>query len=125
MIKECTLLEALQCKEEDSAVDVAKKLREYTIRYIYVTNSQEHVLGVISLSDLNNRVVAEGKNPQTVKAKDIMTKNIIVYDDETDEYEAYKQCIREGRTACPVTSKGKLVGVVTVQTLLNHITHIR
>lgn len=124
MLKECTLFEALQCKEEDTLVAVAKKLREYTVRYIYVTNAQEQPMGVISMSDINNRVVAEGKDPRTMKAKDIMTKNIKVYDDEMDEREAYKQCVQEKLTACPVVSKGKLVGVITVQELLNRMTHV-
>lgn len=124
MLKECTLFEALQCKEEDTLVTVAKKLREYTVRYIYVTNTQEQPIGVISMSDINNRVVAEGKDPNTIQAKDIMTKNIKVYDDQMDEREAYKQCVQEKLTACPVVSKGKLVGVVTIQELLNRITHV-
>ena len=124
MLKECTLFEALQCKEEDTLVTVAKKLREYTVRYIYVTNAQEQPVGVISMSDMNNRVVAEGKDPTLFKAKDIMTKNIKVYDDTMDERDAYKQCVHEKLTACPVVSKGKLVGVVTVQELLNRITHV-
>ncbi|MEK6903199.1 MAG: CBS domain-containing protein [Nanoarchaeota archaeon] len=125
MIKECTLFEALQCKEGDSVVDIAKKFKEYAVRYMYVTNVQDQLLGVISLSDINNRVVAEGKDPNALKAKDIMTKNLKAFDDQISEHEAYKQCIREGRTACPVTSKGKLVGVITVQSLLNHITNVK
>jgi len=124
MLKECTLLEALQCKEEDTLVTVAKKLREYAVRYIYVMNAQEQLAGVISMSDINNRVAAEGKDPKLFKAKDIMTKNIKVYDDEMDEREAYKQCVQAKLTACPVVSKGKLVGVVTVQELLNRMTHV-
>lgn len=125
MIKECTLFEALQCKEDDSAVAIAKKFREYAVRYIYVTNVQEQLLGVISLSDINNRIVAEGKDPNALKARDIMTKDMKTFDDQISEHEAYKQCIREGRTACPVTSKGKLIGVITIQSLLNHITTVK
>ena len=125
MIKDCTLLEALHCKDSDSVVDVAKRLREHLIRYIYVTDANQKPVGVISITDVNNRVVAEGKNPTTLKAKDIMTKPLQTFEETMDEKQAYEQCVKSNVATCPVTNQGKLVGMVTIHELLRSITHVK
>ena len=125
MIKDCTLLEALHCEETESVVDVAKQLREHLIRYIYVTDANQKPVGVISITDINNRVVAEGKNPTTLQAKDIMTKPIQTLEETMDEKQAYEQCVKGNVATCPITKQGKLVGMITIHELLRSITHVR
>jgi len=124
MIKECTMIEPLQCDENDSVVNVAKALREHVIRHIYVVNAKHYPVGVISITDVNNRVVAEGKNPNTLQAKDIMTKDIQVYQETDDEREVYKTCVRNKTATCPIVRGNKLVGVVTIHELLQRITTV-
>lgn len=125
MIKDCTLLEALYCKDSDTVVDVAKRLREHLIRYIYVVNQQEQPVGVISITDINNRVVAEGKNPTSLHAKDIMTQPLQTFEETMDERLAYEQCVKHNVATCPVTNKGKLVGMITIHELLRSITQVK
>ena len=123
MLKDCNLIEPLYCKETDSLVDVAKKLREHVIRYIYIVNDKKTPTGVISTTDMNNRVVAEGKDPNTLKAKDIMTKPITSLDENTDINKAYKECIKTKIAICPVTRNTQLIGMVSIEELLHKITH--
>lgn len=124
MIKDCVLIEPLFCKEDDSVVEVAKKLRGHLIRYIYVVDKNDTPVGVISTTDINNRVVAEGKNPTSLKAKEIMTKPIHSFEETDDVNKAYKACVKNEIATCPVTSKGKLVGLVSVHELLRKITNV-
>ena len=82
MISKCTLIEPFYCKEDDSVVEVAKKLRGTTIRQIFVVDEKTYPVGLISTTDINNRVVAEGKDPKKMKAKEIMSKTIDIFKKE-------------------------------------------
>jgi CBS domain-containing protein len=124
MLKNCTLIEAPQCKETDTVVEVAKQLREHLIRYIYVVDENQNPQGVISLTDINNRLVAEGKDPSTTTAKDIMTSPITTFEETIDIKEAYENCVKNNIATCPVTKEGKLVGMVTIHELLRKITAV-
>ncbi len=118
------MIEPLSCKENDSVVDVAKKLREHVIRYIYVVDSDDKPVGVISITDINNRIVAEGKNPASLKARDIMTSKIHSFEEIEDIKKAYGACIKNEIASCPVTSHGKLIGLVSVHELLRKLTQV-
>ena len=124
VVSDCTMIEALCCKEDDSVVDVAKKIREHLIRHIYVVDSDGKPVGVISNTDMNNRVVAEGKDPSTMKAKDIMTSPIVSVESNLDEREAYGICVKNEIVTCPVTKDGKVVGIVTINELVRKLTKV-
>ena len=124
MIKECVMIEPLYCNGEDSIVEVAKKLREHLIRYIYVVDSEGKPVGVISTTDINNRVVAEGKNPSELSAKDVMTKPIHSFEEDSDEKEVYRACVKNEIATCPVTKDGKLVGIISIHELLRKIAQV-
>lgn len=123
-VKDCTMVEAPQCVEDESLIEVAKKIKKYILRYIYVVDKSGKPLGVISTTDMNNRVVAEGKDPNKLVARDIMTSPIHSVEDNMDEREAYSLCIKNDVAACPVTQKGKIMGIVTVNELLRRLTHV-
>ena len=123
MIKECTLIEALNCNTDETIVEVAKKLREHLVRYVYVVDSEGKPVGVISTTDVNNRVVAEGKDPNTLKAEEIMTKPIVSFEETEDESKVYKECVKNEVATCPITKDGKIVGIITIHELLRKITH--
>ena len=82
------------------------------------------MVGIISTVDINNRVVAEGKNPNGLKAKDIMTSPIRSFEEDADEKEAYSTCVKDNIVTCPVTKDGRIVGIVSIHELLRKITHV-
>ena len=120
-IKDCVLIEAFKCKENDNVVDVAKKLREITLRHIFVVNDEETPVGIISVIDINNRVVAEGKDPNSVFAKDIMTKPVEIHDAEDDVEEVYKKMISKSHVMDPVIKDNKMIGIITIHQLIKHL----
>lgn len=124
MIKECCLIEPLVCKKNDSIIDVAKKLREHLLRYIYVVDEKDSPVGVISTTDMNNRIVAEGKDPNSIVAKDIMSTPVYCFEEDEDEKEAYKQCVKNKISTCAVTKDKKIVGIVSIHELLREITRV-
>ena len=119
-VKDCVLIEPFICDEDESIVEVAKKLKDITLRHIFVVNTDNYPVGIISVTDMNNRVVAEGKDPNTLKAKDIMSKPDIVKFDDDVEVTA-KMMIEKGRVMNPVVKDNKIIGIITIHQLMKGV----
>jgi predicted transcriptional regulator len=63
--------------EETSVHQVAQYLREKEVRTVGVRNAGGSLTGVISQSDISDKVAAENKCPAWMKASDIMTRELI------------------------------------------------
>lgn len=112
-IKQVKILPIITVKLNDNVVAVAKKLHDFQERRIFVVNEKKSPAGIISVVDINDRVVAKGKNPKTTKAKDIMSYPLkLVLDINTSLEEAKKMMIHNNNYYVPVVSKGKLVGLL-------------
>ena len=120
-MKDCTLIGAFKCSEEESIIDVAKKLRGINLRHIFVVDKSDFPVGIISVIDINNRVVALGKDPKELKAKDIMSKPIEIYDLEDDVQAVYDKMIEKMRVMCAVTKDKKMIGIITIHQLLKKL----
>jgi len=120
-IKECVLIEAFKCNMNESVIDVAKKLRKITLRHIFVVDDNDYPIGIISIVDINNRVVAEGKDPKILKAKDIMSKPIEVIDLEDDLEKWYNEMIKKNHVMSPVIKDNKMIGIVTIHQILKNL----
>jgi len=119
-IKECILIEPFICNKDESIVDVAKKLRSTTLRHIFVVDDNTYPIGIISVMDINNRVVAEAKDNTKVKAEDIMTKTIMVVDSEDDVDVTAKMMIEQNKVMNPVVKDKKMVGIIAIYQLLKN-----
>ena len=120
-IKECVLIEPYTCNEDELIVEVAKKLRKTTLRHVFVVNKESHPQGIISVLDINNRVVAEGKDPAVMKAKDIMTKPIDLINFADDAELVAKSMIQKSRAMNAVVRDKKIVGIITITELLRMV----
>jgi len=117
-IKECVLIEAFKCGEEETVVEVAKKLKKITLRHIFVVNKEDYPTGIISVIDINNRVVAEGKDASELKAKDIMSKIVDIAEAEEDVDGFYKKLLEKKHVMAPVVENGKMTGIITINQLI-------
>ena len=72
-LKSLKLLPVISCSLDDPVMDVAKKLSKFQERRIFVLDKKKTPVGIISIVDINDRVVAKGKSPKTTKAKDAMS----------------------------------------------------
>ena len=120
-IKECELIEAITVKEEENITEVAKKLRGTVIRHLFVVDANEKPTGIVSIVDINNRVVAEGKNLAEVKAKDIMSSPIDLIDVEDDVEETAKAMIEKNRAINAVVKDNKIIGIITLDRLIKKL----
>lgn len=119
LIKECEILPVLIVKLKDNAVTVAKKLHDFQERRIFVVDDKKMPVGIISIVDVNDRVVARGKDPKKTKAQDIMTYPINLVVDLNDSVEeVLKKMIQKDNYYVPVTSKGVIKGLVTYANIM-------
>ena len=116
------LIEPSSCRKNDTAVEVASKLKGSMQRHIYVVDESNYPVGIISTTDINNRIVAEGKDPRRLDACDIMSSPIEVYDIEHDPIEMYKDMMSNKRLTCAVIEGDKFKGIITLNRLVTAIT---
>jgi signal-transduction protein with cAMP-binding, CBS, and nucleotidyltransferase domain len=119
LVKDCELMPVLTAKLEDDSITVAKKLHDFQERRIFVLNDKKYPVGIISLVDINDRLVARGKDPKKTKAKDIMTYPVNLIIDINDSLEdVLKKMVQSDNYYVPVTQKGILVGLLTYANIM-------
>src|SRR6266403_1127583 len=69
--------EVFSIAEDTSVHQAAQYLREKQVRSVGVTNASGKLAGVISHSDVSDKVAAENKCPAWMKAADIMTRELV------------------------------------------------
>ena len=120
-IRNCVLIEPFTCKKTDSVVDVAKKLKEINLRHIFVVDEHDHPVGIISMTDINNRVVAQGLDPNSMKSEDIMSKHVNTFDVNDDIERSCKKMIEKNHVMDAVVENGKMKGIITVHQLIKNL----
>jgi len=124
MIEKNKLNDAVICKEDDSAFDVSRIMRDTQNRHIIVVDNELKPLGIISTFDINNRVVAEEIDPKSIKAKDIMTFPIDSVEISESYEGAYGKMVKKGTYTIPVTENGKLIGILDFNLIFKKICEI-
>ena len=76
--------------EECSVHQAAQYLRDKQVRSVGVVDVAGKLVGVISQSDISDKVAAENKCPAWMKASDIMTRELITVTSEM----ALEECLR-------------------------------
>jgi len=69
--------EVFSITEETSVHQAAQYLREKQVRAVGIVNAEGKLSGVISQSDVSDKVAAENKCPAWMKASDIMTRELV------------------------------------------------
>ena len=81
--------------------------------YVYVIDSEEHLVGVVQMRDLLSR------SPNTY-VKDIMLRSVVKVDTETDTREAIRLFVGHKFLALPVINKSqRLVGIITADDMVD------
>jgi len=108
------LFPAAVVKLEDSAVQVAKKLASSKERRVIVVDNKKFPVGIISITDINDRVVAKGKDISKISSKDFMSSPLRLVVDVNEKCEVVlRKMIKEDNYFVPVVDKGILKGLVT------------
>ncbi len=120
-IKDCILIEPFKCNENNSIIDIAKELRNIRLKHIFVVNNKDYPIGIISMTDINNRVVAENKNLKNTIAKDIMSMPLDIFDINDDLDNCYKKMIEKNHVMNAVVKNGKMIGIITIHQIIKNM----
>ena len=82
--------EVFSITEETSVHQAAQYLREKQVRSVGVVDAGGKIVGVISHSDVSDKVAAENKCPAWMKASDIMTRDLVTVSPEM----TMEECLR-------------------------------
>jgi len=102
--------------------EAARYLREKQIRSVGVCDSKGKVVGVVSQSDISDKVAAEDKCPAWMRVSEIMTSQLTVVPPETPLYECVRLMEKHGFFHLPVMNQqGEYRGMISVRDILTVI----
>ena len=97
---------------DKSVTYAAKMLRDEDVGLAPIVDG-DRLVGTVTDRDIAIRVVAEGKDPESTKVKDIASINLVTVDPQQDLDEALKLMAKHQVRRLPVIEEGgRLVGLV-------------
>lgn len=106
----------ITCTPTDFVTAAAKKMSERNIGCVLVTEGGS-LKGIITDRDITLSVVANGKNPNEVRLKDVMKTPVITGNPEWDVYETTKMMSQKKIRRLPIQHNGKIEGFVSMADL--------
>jgi CBS domain-containing protein len=88
--------EVYSIAEEKSVLEAAQYLREKGVRSAGVVNSRGELVGVVSQSDISDKVAAENKCPAWIKVSEIMTRELLTVTPEMTFDESLQRMEQNG-----------------------------
>jgi predicted transcriptional regulator len=105
-------------KPNTTVKDAAQLMRKKRIGSVIIMEKKP--IGILTESDIIEKVVAEDKRASDVLVKDIMTTPIIVIEPYIDLEEAMKTMSSCNIRRLPVVEEGKLIGIITQKDIIRY-----
>ena len=122
LVKSLSQRKCFTIAASSSVKDAADKLTEFNIGAMPVIDSQGSVVGIISERDIS-RYVCNVKLNLDENISKIMSKNIISCDLEISVSELMETMTNRKIRHMPIIDKHKLIGIVSIGDVVNHIIH--
>lgn len=110
-IKDVMTSNPTTCEPQASVVDAAKVMAQEDVGSI-PTVETDRLVGVVTDRDIVIRVVAEGRDPQSVTVGDVASRNLVTVSPDDDLDRALKLMAENQVRRLPVVEGDKLVGIV-------------
>ncbi len=111
---------------DTNIIDVAKITLKNKISGVLVVDKSKVLLGMISeldcLREMSGSIYHEGRNASSLRAQDIMTKEVTIVLPDAQLFDVMTSMLHQGQRRRPVVENGKLIGQVTCRQLLKIIT---
>lgn len=123
LVKECMTSHVEVGNPDMTLLEVAKKMRDGDFG-ILPLGENDRLVGMITDRDLTIRGIAEGKDPKSVKVREIMTESVFYcFDDQTLEEVAEELGEHQIRRLPVLNRQKRLVGILTLGDLAQSIEH--
>jgi CBS domain-containing protein len=109
--------------QEDATVhDAARYLKDHQVRSVGVLDAAGQLVGVLSHSDISNKVAAENKCPAWIRVSEIMSRGLVVVRPEMPLDECLLLMEKHGLFHLLVVNEsGGFLGMISVRDLLQVI----
>ncbi len=118
LVREVMSSPVVESGEDETAEEVAKKMMKYRVGAVIVTSKSGEPLGIITKTDLVEKVIALDLKPSEVKAGDIMSKPLQTIDPEAKIEEALRKMSKLGISRLAVVYKNRLTGLISDKDIL-------
>jgi len=108
----------IESKENESAEELARKMIKYNVGAIVVTGKNGLPIGIVTKTDLVEKVIAKDLKPNEVKAKEIMSMPLQTISPEAKIEEALKKMSKLKISRLAVVYKNRLAGLISVKDIL-------
>jgi len=85
---------------------------------LVVVDNQMFPVGIVTDRDLVVYAVAEGKNPDDAIVEEVMTKDVVYVEEETNVLDILSTMSEYSIRRLPVTKSGRLTGIISVDDLI-------
>lgn len=111
--------EVFAIQESKSVLDAAKYLREKQVRSAGVVDAAGKLIGVVSQSDISDKVAAENKCPAWSNVTEIMTRDLVTVSPEVTFDDCLRLMEQHGVYHLLILGEGqKYLGMLSVSDLL-------
>jgi CBS domain-containing protein len=120
-IRKIAIHKVLTCNLDESVENIAKKLKQHNERRIFVNDNSGKLAGIITTTDLVYKGLCFGNKCVKMNASDVMVKDVRSVD-LSESFEKALEIMNSIKSFnCPVTDKGKVVGVVSYHELVDYL----
>jgi CBS domain-containing protein len=114
--------EVFSVQEDTTVHDVARYLRDHRVRSVGVLDAAGQLAGVVSQSDISDKVAAENKCPAWMRVSEIMSRGLVVVRPEMALDECLRLMEKHGVFhLLVVEDSGCFLGMISVADLLQVI----
>jgi CBS domain-containing protein len=113
VVREAMSSPVISAHEDAGVVDVASAMKKNRVGAVIVTNRQGKPVGIVTERDIVTRLVAEGRAPKAVIAKEIMSSPLRMVEPDMKLMDALRLMDKLNVRRLGVIYKGDLVGLVT------------
>ncbi len=104
----------LTCRPEDLIRPTVQRMAEKNYGAVVVIDGANKVIGMVTERDIMRRIVSDGRDPDTTRISDIMTKEVRVARETDDMTNWLRMMSNERFRRLPIVDdKGELVSIMT------------
>ena len=110
--------EVFSISEDKSVLEAAQYLREKGVRSAGVVSGAGKLVGVVSQSDISDKIAAENKCPAWIKVSEIMTRELVTVTPEVSFDESLRLMEQNGVYHLLILNGEAFLGMLSVSDLL-------
>ena len=118
VVREAMSSPVVSVPEDSDIIQVAKLMRQQKIGAIMVNSHDGHPVGIVTERDIVLRVVADGKSPNNIKAKEVMSSPLKLVNAEMKIVDAMRLMDKMNIRRLGVSYKDNLVGIISDRDIL-------